>query len=131
MNDEMNYLTHNEVWSLLKLLEGCLPIICKWVFKSKHDTKGQVKMYKTRFTAKGYNQRECIDYKKIFSPVSTKNSLLVIMTIVAYFDLKFHQMDIKIIFFNGDITNDIYVVQPIDFEVVEKEDLVYKLKKSI
>ena len=53
------------------------------------------------------------------------------MTIVAHFDLKFHQMDIKIIFFNGDITNDIYVVQPIDFEVVEKEDLVYKLKKSI
>ena len=43
--------------------------------------------------AKGYSQREGIDFKETFSLVSTKDSLRIIMAIVARFDLEFHQMD--------------------------------------
>ncbi|RDX96349.1 hypothetical protein CR513_21000, partial [Mucuna pruriens] len=36
----------------------------------------------------------------------------IIMTLVAYFDLELHQMDVKTAFLNGDIDETIYMVQP-------------------
>ena len=81
-------MSKNKVWSLVDLPNGCRLIGCKWVFKTKCDSKGQVERYKARLVAKGYNQREAIDFKEIFSPMSTKDSLLIIMVIVAHFDLE-------------------------------------------
>ena len=46
--------------------------------------------------AKGYSQREGIDFKETLSPVSTKDSLR--MVIVAHFDLELHKMDVRTIF---------------------------------
>ena len=40
--------------------------------------------------AKGYSQREGINFKETFSPMSTKDSLRIIMAIVGYFDLELH-----------------------------------------
>ena len=92
-------MAQNEVWSLVDLLNGCRPIGCKWVFKTKRDAKGQVERYKARLVAKGNSQRERIDFKETFSLVSTKDSLCIIMAIVAHFDLELHQMDVGTIFF--------------------------------
>ena len=78
------------MWNLVDLSNGCRPIRCKWVFKTKRDAKGQVERYKARLVAKGYSQQEGIDFKETFSPVSTKDSLLIIMAIVAHFDLEWH-----------------------------------------
>ena len=54
------------------------------MFKAKRDAKGQVERYKARLVAKGYNQQEGIDFKETFYPVSTKDSLRIIMAIVAH-----------------------------------------------
>ena len=54
------------------------------MFKTKRNAKGQVERYKARLVAKGYSQRECIDFKETFSPVSTKDSLRIIMAIVTH-----------------------------------------------
>ena len=80
---------------------------------------------------KGYSQRERIDFKETFSPVSTNDSFRVIMAIVAHFDLELHHMDIKTAFLNGDLDEDMYMEQPTGFAKVGKEDLVCKLNKSI
>ena len=53
------------------------------------------------------------------------------MTIVAHFDLKLHQMDVKTAFLNGDLDEDVYVEQPTGFAEVGKKNLVYKLNKLI
>jgi hypothetical protein len=45
--------------------------------------------------AKGFTQREGVDYNEIFSPVSCKDSFRIIMALVAHFDLELHQMDVK------------------------------------
>ena len=52
--------------------------------------------------AKGFTQKEGINYKDTFSPVSKKNSLRIIMALVAHFDLELHQMDVKTAFLNGN-----------------------------
>ena len=45
-----------------------------------------------------------------------KGSFRIIMALVAHFDLELHQMDIKIVFLNGDIEEEIYMVQSDNFE---------------
>ena len=61
------------------------------------------------------------------SHVSTKDSLRIIMAIVAHFDLELHQMDVRTTFFNGDLVEDVYMSQPIGFEEFGKEHMVCKL----
>ena len=63
--------------------------------------------------------------------MSTKDSLRIIMTIVAHFDLELHQMAVRTTFLNGDLVEDVYMSQPIGFEEFGKEKLVCKPQKSI
>ena len=58
MNDEINSMYMNGVWDLVELPHDCKPVGCKWVFKTKHDSSGQIEIYKARLVVKGYSQRE-------------------------------------------------------------------------
>ena len=46
-------------------------------------------------------------------------------------NLEIHQMDVKIAFLNGDLEEDIYMVQPEGFVHEGKESYVCKLKNSL
>ena len=95
MKDEMNSMQSNGVWNLVKLSNREKAIGCKWVFKTKKDSLGNIERYKARLAAKGFTQNEEIDYPKTFSPISNKDSLRIILALVAHFDLEFHQMNVK------------------------------------
>ena len=90
MEEELKSMKYNEVWDLVELPKGIKTIVCKWIFKTKHDSKGNVERYKARLVAKGYTQKEGIDYKETFSPISKKDSLRIVMTLIAHFDLELH-----------------------------------------
>ena len=53
------------------------------------------------------------------------------MTLVAYYDLKLHEMDVKTVFINGNMDETIYMVQPENFESNDSKQLVCRLKGSI
>ncbi|BBG99469.1 transposable element gene [Prunus dulcis] len=131
MKSELNSMEKNGVWKLVTLPQGCKPIGCKWVFKTKRNSKGQVDRYKARLVTKGFTQKEGIDYNETFSPVSTKDSLRIIMALVAHFDLHLHQMDVKTAFLNGGLEEEIYMMQPEGFIQQKEKSLVCKLCKSI
>ena len=44
---------------------------------------------------KSYNQRKGIDFKETFYPVSTKDSLRIIIAIAAHFNLELPHMDVR------------------------------------
>ncbi|CAL8175627.1 unnamed protein product [Prunus armeniaca] len=98
VESELQSISKNDVWKLVDLPQGCKPIGCKWVYKTKRNTKGQIDRYKAQLVAKGFTQQEGVDYNETFSPVSTKDSLRVIMALVAHFDLHLHQMDVQTTF---------------------------------
>ena len=77
MNEEMKSMYDNDVWDIVPL------------------SKGNVEKYKARLVAKGFTQKEGIDYKETFSPVSSKDSLRIILALVAHYDLELHQMSPK------------------------------------
>ena len=131
MNEEIKSMKENDIWDLVSLPEGTKPIGCKWIFKTKRDSMGNLERYKARLVAKGFTQKEGIDFKETFSPVSTKDSFRTIMALVAHFDLELHQMDVKTAFLNGDIDETIYMMQPENFVSGDPKRMVCKLKKSI
>ena len=116
---------------MLELPNGAKAIGCKWVFKTKRDSLGNIERYKARLVAKGFTQKEGIDYKETFSPVSKKDSLRIILALVAHFDLELQQMDVKTTFLNGDLEEEVYMKKPEGFSSSSGEHLVCKLNKSI
>ena len=63
--------------------------------------------------------------------MSKRDSLRIIMTLVAHFNLELHQMDGNTAFLNGKLEEDVYKEQPKGFIKGNSNKLVYKLKKSI
>ncbi|TQE12682.1 hypothetical protein C1H46_001702 [Malus baccata] len=131
MVEELESMANNNVWSLAKPSDNTKPVNCKWVFKTKRDAQGRIERYKARLVAKGFTQREGVDYNDTFSPISSKDSIQLIMALTAYFDLELHQMDVKTAFLNGELDEEIFMSQPPGFVERGKEDMVCKLNKSI
>ena len=88
-------MLQNEVWDLVELPKGHQKVGCKWVFKTKRDSRGNLERYKAKLVAKGFTQKYGVNYKETFSPVSKKDSFRIIMALVAHYDLELHQMDVK------------------------------------
>ena len=68
MNVKLKSMAHNDVWDLIELPNSCKPVGCKWVFKTKRVAIGNIEQFKARLMAKGFTQKEGIDFKDTFSP---------------------------------------------------------------
>jgi hypothetical protein len=66
MKDEMKSMSTNDVWDLVEIPKGAKMVGCKWVYKTKQDSKGNIERFKARLVAKGFTQREGINYTKTF-----------------------------------------------------------------
>jgi hypothetical protein len=131
MQEEMSSMDKNNVWELVNLSLGRKTIGNKWVLKVKRKADGSIDRYKARLLAKGYTQREGIDYEDTFSPVVRFASIHMILFIIAKQDLEFFQMDVKTTFLNGELDEEIYMAQPAGFEVQGHERKVCRLKRFI
>lgn len=127
----MSSMAKNKVWELVDLPPGRKTIGNKWVLKIKRKADGSIDKYKARLVAKGYTQREGIDYEETFSPVVRFVSIRLILAIVAHLDLELFQMDVKTAFLNGELDEEIYMDQPMGFQVKGQERKVCHLKRSI
>jgi hypothetical protein len=54
MEDEMRSMSTNEVWDLEEIPKGAKTVGCKWFYKTKCDSKGNIKRFKARPVAKGF-----------------------------------------------------------------------------
>ena len=62
MKEEMNSINSNCVYDLVELPNRAKAIGCKWVFKTKRNLLENIERYKVRLIAKGFTQKEGIDY---------------------------------------------------------------------
>jgi hypothetical protein len=121
MEDEKKSMSTYKVWDLEPIPKGAKTVGYKWVYKTKHDSQGNIERFTARLAAKCFMQREGIDYNKTFYPVSCKDSFKIIMALVAHYDLELHQMDVKTTFLNGDLEENVYMAQPKYFVMEGKE----------
>ena len=106
---------------------GCKPLSSKWVFKRKRKVDESIDKYKERLVIKGYKQIEGLNYFDIYSLVTRINSIRMVPVIVALRNLEVHQMDVKIVFLNEDLDEEIYIEQPKGFFATGQERKICKL----
>jgi hypothetical protein len=131
MEAELNVLVRNDTWDLVNLPKGKEVIGTKWVYKTKYKLDGTIDKYKAHLVAKGYAQREGIDYTETFAPVAKMDTIRMVLELAAQYKWTIFQMDVKSTFLNGYVDKEIYVGQTEGFEVPGKEDKVYRLKKAL
>jgi len=78
MVEEHDSIIHNDVWEVVPRPQGKSVVTSKWLFKIKHGADGNIEKYKARFVARGFSQKERVDYDEILAPVSryTTSNLL-------------------------------------------------------
>ena len=105
---------------------------CKWILKKKSGSSTEeVIHYKTHIVAKGYNQKEEMDYNEIFSLVVGHTSIRVLLTLVANLNMELEQLNVKTTFLHGRLEEEILMQQPKGFEVEGKEIFFCRLKRSL
>jgi len=84
--------------------------------------------YKARLIAKGYAQREGIDYIEVFSLILKHSSIRILLALAAQYDYELDQLNVKNVILHGDLEEKIYMTQSVGFKVAGKEKLVCNLR---
>ena len=127
----MESMYSNSVRELVDLTESVRPIRCKWIYKKKRGVDGKVETFKAWLVAKGYTQKEGVDYEETFSPVAMLKSIRILLSIATALDYEIWQMDVKTAFLNDYLDESIYMMQPEGFIVKGQDQKVCKLLRSI
>jgi len=65
----------NDVSDIVPKPEGKSVVSSKWIYMIKHVADGSIEKYKARFVARGFSQKEGIDYEETFAPVARYTSV--------------------------------------------------------
>ncbi|GJV05020.1 retrotransposon protein, putative, ty1-copia subclass [Tanacetum coccineum] len=131
MNVEMQSMKDNEVWDLVDLPPNGKTVGSKRLFKKKIDMDGVVHTYKAHLVAKGYTQTLGINYEETFSPVAYIRAIRILIAIIAFYDYEIWQIDVKTVFLNGNLSEEVYMEQPEGFVNPKYPNRVCNLKHSI
>lgn len=129
MQDEYESLMKNNTWKLVNLPKNESVIDNRWVFKIKYNPDDSIERYKARLVVRGFTQQYGVNYSETFSPVVRYSSIRAILAISAVRKMNLVQFDVKTAFLYGDLSEDIYMKQPVGFD--DKSGRVCKLTKSL
>lgn len=129
--EEMKSLREYHVWDVVDLPPGFKTITAKWVFKAKLDGQGHIHTYKARLVARGFSQRNNIDYDETFAPVVRHETVRTLLTVAALRNLHVRHLDVKCAYLNGELDEELYLEQPDGFVIPGQENKVLRLRRSL
>ncbi|GJT33748.1 retrovirus-related pol polyprotein from transposon TNT 1-94 [Tanacetum coccineum] len=106
-------------------------ITLKWIYNVKLDELGGMLKNKARLVARGYRQEEGIEFEEYFPPVARLEAICIFIAFAAHMNMIIYQMDVKTVFLNSILREEVYVSQPDGFLDLENPNHVYKLKKAL
>eukprot|EP00253_Pinus_taeda_P025755 PITA_25755 len=101
MVEEYNSIMVDDVWEVVSRPQDRSMVGSRWIYKIKYVADDSVEKYKARFVAKGYAQKEGIDYEETFASVARYTSIRTVISLAAQIGWEIHQMDVKTTFLNG------------------------------
>ncbi|GKA20832.1 ribonuclease H-like domain-containing protein [Tanacetum coccineum] len=115
MYDEYNALVKNGTWLLVPRLASVNMVRSIWLFKHKFHADGTLSRYKTRLVANGSSQQLGVDFDETFSPVVKPATIRTVLSLAVSRQWPIHQLDVKNAFLNSDLSETVYMHQPLGF----------------
>ena len=103
----------------------------KWIFKNKSGEHGTIIRNESRLVTQGYTQVEGVDFDETFAPIARLESIRILLSITSHLNFKLYQMDVRSVFLNGMLQEEVYVEQSKDFVDLHRPNDVYKLKSHV
>ncbi|CAI7810827.1 unnamed protein product, partial [Closterium sp. NIES-54] len=85
-----------------------------WIFRVKWPP-GSPPVFKARYAARGFNQRQGVDYFQTFSPTPKMTNLRVLLHVAAQRDYELHSLDFSTAFLQGSLHEEIWLRRPPGF----------------
>nr|GEZ03931.1 retrovirus-related Pol polyprotein from transposon TNT 1-94 [Tanacetum cinerariifolium] len=108
---------HNSKWTKDHPLNNTIGQLSRPV---KLDELGGILKNKARLVARGYRQKEGIDFEESFAPVARLEAIRIFLAYVAHKNMVVYQIDVKTVFLNGKLREEVYVF--ISLEKSNKND---------
>ena len=131
MDEEYDALMKNKSWRLVPPIKGRNLIDCKWVYKVKRKSDGTIDRYKACLVAKGFKQRDGLDYEDTFSPVVKAATIRIILSVAVSRNWCIRQLDVKNTFLHGVLEEEVFMRQPPGYENSRFPRHVCKLEKAL
>ena len=128
INAELKSLDEAHTWNVVECPKNTNIVSCKWVFKIKKNSAGEINKYKVWLVARGFTQQYGVDYDETYASVACLASLQLILAIAACWDWDIDIFDFHSAFLNGKLDEDevIFMELPPGFDK-QGRDLVMKL----
>ncbi|CAI7766924.1 unnamed protein product, partial [Closterium sp. NIES-54] len=85
-----------------------------WIFMVKRPPSSPP-VFKARYVARGFSQRQGVDYFKTFSPTPKMTTLRVLLHVAAQHDYELHSLDFSTAFLQGSLHEEIWLRRPPGF----------------
>jgi hypothetical protein len=129
MTEEIAALERTGTWDLVPYPPRVRPITCKWAYKVKTHSDGSLERYKARLVARGFQHEQGRDYDETFAPIAHMTTIHTLLTVPSVREWSITQLDVKNVFFNGELREDVYMHPPPGYSV--PEGMVCHLRRSL
>nr|GEX50974.1 ribonuclease H-like domain-containing protein [Tanacetum cinerariifolium] len=131
MHDEYTALIKNKTWTLVPRRPDTNIVHCMWIFGHMYLADGTLSRYKARLVANGSTQLEGVDVDETSSLVVKLGTIRTILSLAASRHWPIHQLDVNNAFLHGDLSETVYMHQPLRFQDSVHPDYVCSLPWSL
>nr|GEZ67082.1 retrovirus-related Pol polyprotein from transposon TNT 1-94 [Tanacetum cinerariifolium] len=107
LTEELYQFNRLDVWELVDIPLYKNVINMKWLWKNKRDEKNTVIRNKSRLVAKGYAQKEGVDFEESFAPVARLEAVRLFIAYAAHKSFTVYQMDVETTFLYSPLKEEV------------------------
>ncbi|CAI7915655.1 unnamed protein product [Closterium sp. NIES-54] len=101
-----------------------------WIFRVKRPS-GSPLAFKARYVARGFSQRQGVDYFETFSPTPKMTTLRVLLHVAAQRDYELHTLDFSTTFLQGSLHEEIWLRRPPGFTGLFPAGTQWSLRRPV
>ncbi|CAI7836206.1 unnamed protein product [Closterium sp. NIES-53] len=101
-----------------------------WLFKVKRPP-GSPPVFKARYVARGFNQREGVDFFRSFAPTPKMTTLWVLLHVAVQRDYELHSLDFSTAFLQGRPHEEIWLRRPPGFTDTFQLGIQWSLRRPV
>jgi hypothetical protein len=110
-------MKHGSLWILLLKISHW----GKMGVKKKYVVDGSIQKNKVRLVERGFSKQPGIEYDETYDPFARMNTIRTFLALTSQYKWLVYEFDVKLVFLNRFLKEDIYIQQPQGYEVKEKE----------